>query len=105
MAASPRVLPRPHVPLVSSLKSRNRGAGSGCVAQYIENIDQWQEPSCLAVHKLLRSSPIERFGCIFNADTVKESESMAITQLAKWGNSLAVRIPKFVAEGAQLREG
>ncbi len=30
---------------------------------------------------------------------------MASTQLAKWGNSLAVRIPKAVAEDAQLREG
>ena len=30
---------------------------------------------------------------------------MATTQLAKWGNSLAVRIPKAVAEDAQLREG
>lgn len=27
------------------------------------------------------------------------------TQLAKWGNSLAVRIPKQVAEQAHLREG
>jgi antitoxin MazE len=30
---------------------------------------------------------------------------MATTQVAKWGNSLAVRIPKVVAEDAQLREG
>jgi antitoxin MazE len=30
---------------------------------------------------------------------------MATTQLAKWGHSLAVRIPKAVAEDAQLREG
>ena len=30
---------------------------------------------------------------------------MPTTQLAKWGNSLAVRIPKAVAEDAQLREG
>lgn len=30
---------------------------------------------------------------------------MATTQLAKWGNSLALRIPKALAEGAQLREG
>ena len=30
---------------------------------------------------------------------------MATTQLAKWGNSLAVRIPKSVAEDAKLREG
>ena len=30
---------------------------------------------------------------------------MATTQLAKWGNSLAVRIPKALAEEAQLREG
>ncbi|MFH1738380.1 MAG: AbrB/MazE/SpoVT family DNA-binding domain-containing protein [bacterium] len=27
------------------------------------------------------------------------------TQLAKWGHSLAVRIPKAVAEKAKLREG
>jgi len=27
------------------------------------------------------------------------------TQLAKWGNSLAVRIPKRVIESARLREG
>ena len=27
------------------------------------------------------------------------------TQLAKWGNSLAVRIPTVIAEGARLREG
>lgn len=30
---------------------------------------------------------------------------MAATQIARWGNSLAVRIPKSVAEDAQLREG
>jgi antitoxin MazE len=30
---------------------------------------------------------------------------MPTTQLAKWGNSLALRIPKAVAEDAQLREG
>jgi len=30
---------------------------------------------------------------------------MPTTLLAKWGNSLAVRIPKAVAEDAQLREG
>ncbi len=30
---------------------------------------------------------------------------MATTQLAKWGNSLALRIPKSVAEDAQLQEG
>jgi antitoxin MazE len=30
---------------------------------------------------------------------------MAKAQLAKWGNSLAVRIPKRVAEQASLREG
>jgi len=30
---------------------------------------------------------------------------MATMQLAKWGNSLAVRIPKPLAEDAQLREG
>lgn len=27
------------------------------------------------------------------------------TQLAKWGNSLALRIPKSVAEAAKLRDG
>jgi antitoxin MazE len=27
------------------------------------------------------------------------------TQVAKWGNSMAVRIPKTVAEGAKLRPG
>ncbi len=30
---------------------------------------------------------------------------MATTQVSKWGNSLALRIPKALAEGAQLREG
>lgn len=30
---------------------------------------------------------------------------MPKAQLAKWGNSLAVRIPKSVAEQARLREG
>lgn len=30
---------------------------------------------------------------------------MATTQLAKWGNSLALRIPKALAEGARLRVG
>jgi antitoxin MazE len=30
---------------------------------------------------------------------------MPKAQLAKWGNSLAVRIPKDVAEQARLREG
>jgi antitoxin MazE len=30
---------------------------------------------------------------------------MATTQLAKWGNSLALRIPKSLADGAELKEG
>jgi antitoxin MazE len=30
---------------------------------------------------------------------------LASTQLAKWGNSLALRIPKELAESAKLREG
>lgn len=30
---------------------------------------------------------------------------MATTQLAKWGNSLALRIPKTLADGAKLKEG
>ena len=30
---------------------------------------------------------------------------MARTQLSRWGHSLAVRIPKTVAEEARLREG
>ncbi|HLI29618.1 MAG TPA: AbrB/MazE/SpoVT family DNA-binding domain-containing protein [Terriglobia bacterium] len=30
---------------------------------------------------------------------------MATTQLGKWGNSLALRIPKALAQDAQLREG
>ena len=30
---------------------------------------------------------------------------MAIKQLAKWGNSLALRIPKAMAQDADLREG
>ena len=30
---------------------------------------------------------------------------MAIAQIVKWGNSLAVRIPKPVAEEAGVREG
>ncbi len=30
---------------------------------------------------------------------------MPKTQMAKWGNSLAVRIPKEVAEQARLQEG
>ena len=30
---------------------------------------------------------------------------MATAQLAKWGNSLALRIPKTLAQDAQLREG
>lgn len=30
---------------------------------------------------------------------------MATTKLARWGNSLALRLPKAVAEDAQLREG
>ena len=30
---------------------------------------------------------------------------MATTQVAKWGNSLGLRIPKAVAESARLREG
>jgi antitoxin MazE len=32
-------------------------------------------------------------------------EAQMKTQLAKWGNSLAVRIPKPVAEAAKLRTG
>ncbi len=30
---------------------------------------------------------------------------MATTHLAKWGNSLALRIPRALAESARLREG
>jgi antitoxin MazE len=30
---------------------------------------------------------------------------MASTQLAKWGNCLALRIPKELAQSAKLREG
>ena len=30
---------------------------------------------------------------------------MASTQLAKWGNSLALRIPRELAQSAKLREG
>ncbi len=30
---------------------------------------------------------------------------MAKAQMVKWGNSLAIRIPKSVSEEAQLREG
>ncbi len=30
---------------------------------------------------------------------------MATTQLAKWGNSLALRIPKAIADSAGLRKG
>ncbi len=30
---------------------------------------------------------------------------MGTTQLARWGNSLALRIPKSLAEDAQLKEG
>ena len=30
---------------------------------------------------------------------------LATTELAKWGNSLALRIPKNVAETAHLRQG
>jgi len=30
---------------------------------------------------------------------------MAATQVAKWGNSLALRIPKSVAQDAQLQAG
>ena len=30
---------------------------------------------------------------------------MATTQLAKWGNSLALRIPRALADGAELKEG
>ncbi len=30
---------------------------------------------------------------------------MASTQVAKWGNSLALRIPKALARDAQLQEG
>jgi antitoxin MazE len=32
-------------------------------------------------------------------------EGAVKSQLAKWGNSLAVRVPKAVAEAASLREG
>lgn len=30
---------------------------------------------------------------------------MPIAQMAKWGNSLAVRVPKDIAEQAHLKEG
>lgn len=30
---------------------------------------------------------------------------MAVVQVAKWGNSLAVRIPKNLAEEARMQEG
>jgi antitoxin MazE len=41
---------------------------------------------------------------ILDVDT-KGGGNMATLQLAKWGNSLALRIPKPLAEDAQLREG
>jgi antitoxin MazE len=43
--------------------------------------------------------------CTFNPDIQFGAEEMATTQLSKSGNSLAVRIPKSVAEDARLREG
>ena len=30
---------------------------------------------------------------------------MATTQLSRWGNSLALRIPKALADGAEMKEG
>jgi antitoxin MazE len=45
--------------------------------------------------------------CIYIVDTIDHSEEelMTVIQVVKWGNSLAVRIPKPVAEQAGLREG
>jgi len=34
-----------------------------------------------------------------------KEEGMATTQIAKWGNSLGLRIPKALAEEAQLQAG
>ncbi len=34
-----------------------------------------------------------------------QEQSTVKTQLAKWGNSMAVRIPKAIAEAARLRPG
>jgi antitoxin MazE len=43
--------------------------------------------------------------CTFNTDIQFGAEEMSTTRLSKWGNSLAVQIPKEVAEDARLREG
>jgi antitoxin MazE len=36
---------------------------------------------------------------------VKEKVMVAMAQMARWGNSLAVRIPKNLADAAKLAEG
>ena len=41
--------------------------------------------------------------CIFIVDT--EGEIYMITKVQKWGNSLAVRIPRSVAEDTHLKPG
>lgn len=46
-----------------------------------------------------------RFRYILGVDGVYLEAHVPKAQLAKWGNSLAVRIPKTVAEQARLQEG
>ena len=48
--------------------------------------------------------------CIYNVDTLirvewNEGGKFLRAALSKWGNSLAVRIPKALADSARLREG
>src|SRR5258706_11708011 len=45
--------------------------------------------------------------CIYNGDTLdKEPPGGAMqTQIAKWGNSLAVRLPREIVQAAALSEG
>jgi antitoxin MazE len=46
------------------------------------------------------------YTCIYGVDTLYPQKGpMPTTQIVKWGNSLAVRIPKPVAEEAGVREG
>ena len=53
----------------------------------------------LGVHRLPRSSSL----CIFIVETKRGARMQVRVQ--KWGNSLAVRIPKPLAEDAEVKEG
>ncbi len=46
-----------------------------------------------------------RISMVYTMDIRREENTMPKAQMAKWGNSLAVRIPKEIAREARLQEG